>query len=209
MPGFLAFLPLMMAAAKTVGGLLTKQVDPHRLRPEVPTEAREAVMSARRQAGVTVAPGYSTHLESLRKMSQDAIANARKNIKDPNQLQQTISMISQTMRKGAGDLQGMNERYRSEAMRNLQSQLQNLSAHRVRVQEKLDQQYMEQRAAQRNLFGSAFQDVNVFSNQLTMEKSMSDFMKNLTGLFGGGSGIISEKSGSGIGKTVSGAGKVF
>ncbi len=185
MPTFLAMLPLIMAAAKTAGGLLAKTTDPNRPKVTVPAAATQAVTAAQRQTNITVAPGYSTHVETLRKMSQDAIANARRNIRDPQQLQETIANITNTMRKGASDLQGANESYRVEAMRNLQKQLTALSMHQGRVQERIDEQYMQGKAAKANLFGSAFQDVNTFANQQTMQGSMSEFMENLTSMFGG------------------------
>lgn len=186
MPAFLAYLPMIMAAAKTVGGLLSKTTDPKRPKPTVPAAATQAVAAAQKQANITVAPGYSTHVETLRKMSQDSIANARRNIKDPQQLQEAIANITNTMRRGASDLQGANESYRVEAMRNLQKQLTALSMHQGKVQERIDEQYMQGKAAKANLFGSAFQDVNTFANQQVMQGSMSEFMQNLTSMFGGG-----------------------
>lgn len=182
MPLPLFAIPLIAGGVKALIGAFAPK--PKRPTVEVPAEVKEATNLARRQATQTVAPGYSTHLETLRKMGTDAMAQARRTIKDPSQLQSMVSQITNMMNKGASDLKGMNERHSVRMLTNLQTQLGSLSKHKVRVQDIKDQRKMQEEAARSNLFGSAFQDVNTAVNIAQMGKEMEAFQENLNTIYG-------------------------
>lgn len=178
--------PLITGGIKALTGLFAKK--PNLPKKTVPTEAKEAANLARGQANQTVAPGYATHLESLRKMGADALAQAKRTVKDPAQLQSIMGQINNMVAKGATDLKGLNEKYRVQALANLQGQLANLSKHRVRVQDENIRQAEQYRAAQSNLIGSAFRDINTGANQIVMDKQMQDYMGMVNTMYGGGGG---------------------
>ena len=175
-------MPAAIAGVKALVGAFAKK--PNLPKKTVPTEAKEAANLARGQANQTVAPGYSVHLESLRKMGADALAQAKRTVKDPAQLQSIMSQINNMVTKGASDLKGLNERYRVQALANLQGQLSNLAKHRVRVQDENIRQEEQYRAAQSNLFGSAFRDANTAANQFAMNKEMQNYMDTINTIYG-------------------------
>jgi hypothetical protein len=179
-------VPFVTAGIKGLIGAFAKK--PKLPKVEVPGAVKEATNLARTQAGQTVAPGYSTHLESLRKMGADAIAQAKRTVKDPSQLQTIMGQINNMMAKGASDLRGMNEKYRVQALNNLQQQLNVLGQHKVRVQDENVRRKQQEYAARANLFGSAFRDINTGANQIMMNKSMEDYMSTINNLYGGGGG---------------------
>ena len=176
--------PFITAGVKGLIGLFAKK--PKLPKVEVPAAVKEATNLARTQAGQSVAPGYSTHLESLRKMGADAIAQAKRTVKDPSQLQTILGQINNMMVKGATDLKAMNEKYRVQALSQLQNQLNVLGQHKVRVQDERTRRKEQEYAARANLFGSMFRDINTGANQLVMDKSMASYMDTINNLYGGG-----------------------